>query len=736
MTSGHGQGRGNRGRAASPPRRLSSGSSALKVTIPQPRIIVTMLFLLAFLAILMVEGYVHAEIGRDSRIHPPADTDQVPRSVLLGGPIIDPTHGAPHSYSMPPKTIALTFDDGPDPKWTPQVLAVLRKQQVPATFFVVGSQVAKYPQLVRDEFNEGSEIGLHTFTHPDLEYENSWRRDLELTQNQLALAGSIGRTSSLLRPPYSSEAIALDNLSWPIVQQFGKKGYVTALVDTDTEDWAKPGINKIVQNGTPKKKDAGAIVLLHDAGGDRSQTAAGLDRLITELKGKGYRFTTISGALNAPSADNMASSSLIWRGRAMIWVVWIADRVIPFLALLLGVVGAIVIGRLVLMVLLARRHAKQRHSRRFRWGPEVTQPVTVIVPAWNEKECIEQTLRSLAASDYRGPLEIVVVDDGSTDGTAEIAEGLRLPGVRVVRQRNGGKSSALNTGIAVASHDLIVMMDGDTIFEPEAIRNLVQPFGDPDVGAVAGNAKVGNANNMVSRWQRIEYILGFNLDRRMYDLLRCMPTVPGAIGAFRREALEEVGGISEDTLAEDTDVTMALCRAGWRVVYEDSAIAWTEAPTTFAQLWKQRYRWSYGTMQAMWKHRHAVVERGPSGYFGRVGLPMITAFQVVLPTLAPLIDVFLIYGVFFVDPVKTTLAWLAVLAVQMLSAMYAYRLDKEPMSDLWRLPLQQFAYRQLMYAVLLQSIVTALTGGLLRWHKLDRSGELTAGPPPRTPVAS
>jgi cellulose synthase/poly-beta-1,6-N-acetylglucosamine synthase-like glycosyltransferase/peptidoglycan/xylan/chitin deacetylase (PgdA/CDA1 family) len=732
MQNGHGPGRGH---APTVAHRKSMGSAALRVNPPRPRMIITILVLAAFLAILLVEGYVHAEVFRDSRVHPPENTAQVPRSVLLGGPIIDATHGTPHSYRMPTKTIALTFDDGPDPTWTPQVLAVLRKHQVPATFFVVGELVARYPNLVKDEYTQGHEIGLHTFTHPDLEYQQQWRRDLELTQTQLALAGAIGKTSSLLRPPYSSEPIALDDLSWPIVQEFGKKGYVTALVNVDTEDWSKPGVAKIVDNGTPKVKNAGAVVLLHDAGGDRSQTAAGLDQLITELQAKGYTFTTISGALGAPSADTQASSSLIWRGRAMIWVVGIADKVVPALALLLGVAGVIVMARLVMMVLMARRHYRQRHSRRFRWGPRVTQPVSVIVPAWNEKECIEQTLRSLVASDYPA-LEIVMVDDGSTDGTADIAEALRLPGVRVVRQANGGKAAALNTGVAVASHDIIVMMDGDTVFEPETIRLLVQPFGDPDVGGVAGNAKVGNTTNMVSRWQRIEYILGFNLDRRMYDLMRCMPTVPGAIGAFRREALEDVGGVSEDTLAEDTDITMAMCRAGWRVVYEDSAIAWTEAPTTLNQLYKQRYRWSYGTMQAMWKHRHAVVERGASGHFGRVGLPMIAAFQVVLPALAPLIDVFLLYGVLFLDPVKTIAVWLAVLGLQMLSAVYAFRLDRESMRDLWRLPLQQFVYRQLMYAVLIQSIITAMTGGLLRWHKLDRSGELSAGPPSRTPVAS
>ena len=244
-----------------------------------------------------------------------------------------------------------------------------------------------------------------------------------------------------------------------------------------------------------------------------------------------------------------------------------------------------------------------------------------------------------------------------------------------------------SSGVAAASHDLIVMVDGDTIFERDSVRRLVQPFGDPRVGAVAGNVKVGNRRGMVARWQHIEYVIGFNLDRRLYDLLQCMATVPGAIGAFRRRALADVGGVSDDTLAEDTDLTIALARADWRVVYEESARAWTEAPATIRQLWTQRYRWSYGTMQAMWKHRAALVQRGPSGRFGRLGLPFLALFQVLLPLLAPLIDVLAVYGLFFYDATQTAVAWLGMLALQLVTAAVAFRLDRESLRPLFVLPL-------------------------------------------------
>jgi hypothetical protein len=273
------------------------------------------------------------------------------------------------------------------------------------------------------------------------------------------------------------------------------------------------------------------------------------------------------------------------------------------------------------------------------------------------------------------------------------------------------------------------MVDGDTVFEPDSLRHLVQPFADPTVGAVAGNVKVGNRKSIVARWQHIEYVIGFNLDRRLYDLLQVMPTIPGAIGAFRRQALRDIGGISHDTLAEDTDATMALCRTGWRVVYEERARAWTEAPSTLRQLWLQRYRWSYGTMQAMWKHRRSLTDRGPSGRFGRIGLPFIAFFGIALPLLAPLIDILLVYGLFFSNWKITTIAWLAMFAMQLVTAIVAFRLDRERLRPLWVLPLQQFVYRQLMYIVLIQSMGTALTGARLRWHKLHRAGSAGANAP-------
>ncbi|MFE5997349.1 bifunctional polysaccharide deacetylase/glycosyltransferase family 2 protein [Streptomyces sp. NPDC056454] len=687
------------------------------------RYLLPFMLLVALLALLMLRGYVHSEILADHRVRPPAPTGQVPDEVLDGGPVIDARSAEVKTLSIPDHRVVLTFDDGPDPVWTPRVLDKLKEYDAHGVFFVTGTMAARHPDLVRRMVEDGHEIGLHTFNHPDLSYQSTSRIDRELSQNQLALAGAAGVRTSLFRPPYSSLSDAMDNKSWPVTEYIGSRGYLTVVNNTDSEDWKRPGVAAIVERATPKN-GKGAVVLMHDSGGDRSQTVAALDTLLPDLQEKGYTFTRLTTALDAPSAHTPVTGSALWKGKAFVSAVSVSERITSVLVVGLAAIGVLVLARFGLMLPLSFLHARKVRRKDFSWGEPFTRPVSVLVPAYNERACVGATVRSLAVSEH--PIEIIVIDDGSTDGTADLVEAMRLPGVRVVRQQNAGKPAALNNGIRQARYDIVVMMDGDTVFEPATVRELVQPFGDPRVGAVAGNAKVGNRDSLIGAWQHIEYVMGFNLDRRMYDLLGCMPTIPGAVGAFRRDALERVGGMSEDTLAEDTDVTMALHRDGWRVVYAENARAWTEAPESVQQLWSQRYRWSYGTMQAIWKHRRSVIECGPSGRFGRVGLPFVSLFMVVAPLLAPLIDVFLLYGLVFGPTGKTVAAWFGVLVVQAVCAAYAFRLDKERMVHLISLPLQQILYRQLMYVVLLQSWITALTGGRLRWQKLRRTGVVEA----------
>jgi cellulose synthase/poly-beta-1,6-N-acetylglucosamine synthase-like glycosyltransferase/peptidoglycan/xylan/chitin deacetylase (PgdA/CDA1 family) len=686
--------------------------------VPRAHWLLLVVVLLTLAAALGLNGYVSGELTDGGTVRPPGPVADVPDDIRDGGPVLGSRGGNVDSRALPRRTVILSFDDGPDPTWTPRVLDVLRRHEVPGSFYLLGTQVLRHPGLVRRMVDEGHEIGNHSFDHPDLAGLSPGARRRELAQAQLALVGATGRTTSLMRPPYSFSPGALDDESWNVVREAHDEGYVTVLADVDSRDWARPGVDAIVRNATPED-GRGAIVLLHDAGGDRAQTVAALDRLIPQLKERGYRFTTVAAALDVAPYQEAAAGQL-WRGRALLWAATAARWVASTFAVVFLVAGLLTVARLVLMVAVARRHRRRR--RGMDWGAAVTEPVSVVVPAYNERAGIEAGVRSILASDH--PVEVVVVDDGSTDGTGDLVEALGLPGVTVVRQANRGKPAALNAGIAVARHDLLVLVDGDTRFEPDTVRRLVQPLAASAVGAVSGNVKVGNRERLIGRWQHIEYVMGFNLDRRLYDVFRCMPTVPGAVGAFRRAALVDVGGVSDDTLAEDTDLTAELVRAGWRVVYEEDAHAWTEAPTAWGQLWKQRYRWCYGTLQAMWKHRRAVFERGPSGRFGRRGLVATLLFQVLLPFTAPAMDAFLIYGLVFLDVGRTLTLWGGLLVTQLLAALYAFRLDGESLRPLWSLPLQQFVYRQLMYLVVIQSLFTAAYGLQLPWVKLRRTGEV------------
>jgi len=676
--------------------------------------------LLSLTGALLLHGYTHHMFGAtpDGTPRAPGAAGQVPRTVRTGGPVIDAGSAGLRTARPQAHTIALTFDDGPDPVWTPKVLDVLRAHRVKATFFVVGTEAAAHPDLVRRIKADGHQLGVHTFTHVNLGTVPGWRRAIELRESQLILAGTAGVSTSMLRPPYSATNDQVANADWDAIADARERGYLTVLSTKDSQDWRRPGVARIVANSTPRGS-AGQILLLHDAGGDRSQTVAAVGQLVPRLKARGFRFATVGEAVGVRDAVRAAPAAERWQGRALVGALGVSNAVLSVITWLLVAAGVLSVLRAVAMLVAARRHAR---VRRRGWGPMVTGPATVVVPAYNESAGIEAAVRSLVASDV--PVEVIVVDDGSTDGTAELVESLRLPGVRVIRQPNAGKPAALNTGIRAASFEIVVMVDGDTVFEADTVRMLLQPFGDRRVGAVSGNAKVGNRRGLLGRWQHIEYVVGFNLDRRLFDLAECMPTVPGAVGAFRRTALRRIGGVSDATLAEDTDLTMSLCRDGWRVVYEENAVAWTEAPATLGALWRQRYRWCYGTMQAMWRHRGALVQRGTAGKLGRRGLGYLLLFQVLLPLLAPVVDVFAVYGLLFLDPLRIVGLWLAFLAMQAAMGWYAFRLDGESPRALWSLPLQQFVYRQLMYLVVVQSAVTAVTGYRLRWQRMERYGSL------------
>ncbi len=636
-------------------------------------------------------------------------------------------HGGLVSHDPPPgRRIALSFDDGPNPVWTPKIAQALLAAHAPATFFEVGAQVVRYPDVTRMLYRDHFQFGNHSFTHPYLTALPAWQRRLQVSLAATAIAGQTGILPRLLRPPYSSTTDAVtpaDIRAWvPLV----RSGYAIALSNYDTNDWARPGVRAIVDsvlNDPNVKRGIGGIVLMHDAGGNRAETVAALPLLIAGLRRLGYSFTTVAALANLSPAQAQLSATpgQRWRARIFDFMLGLAGWVTNTLTLV--VFGVTILVGLRMFAALGLAHIQRRRVRRLPFDPDFAPPVSVLVPAYNEAAGIARAVRTLAGSQYRGELEVLVVDDGSTDDTARIVEALGLERVRLLRQANAGKAAALNRGIAASRHDIIVTVDGDTVFEPESLALLVQRFREPHVGAISGNTKIGNRQGLLGRWQHIEYVMGFNLDRRAYEVIGSTPTVPGAIGAFRRQALADIGGVSGATLAEDTDITLDIGRAGWHVVYEQRARAWTEAPRTVRALYRQRSRWAYGTIQSMWKHRGALWD----GNRGARAVTALAIFQVLLPLAAPLIDLFAIYSILFQDPMPILVFWLAFNAFQMTLAWVAFGYDHESRRVLWSLPLQQLVYRQVMYLVVYDAIVSAFLGSRLSWQRVERTGRVAVG---------
>ncbi|KJK50909.1 family 2 glycosyl transferase [Lentzea aerocolonigenes] len=590
----------------------------------------------------------------------------------------EPVQHAREHRDLPERTLALAFHGGPDPKWTPRLLATLREAGIKATFFVTGTQVTRNPDVTRRIADEGHQIALDGFR-----VEGDLGNPLNLAFAQAALADALGTHTRLVGAPVE--------------------------VDSGDRDYQDIGtlVRMSLQHG-------GGVVRLHDDGSIGADIARELART------PGYRFVTVTGdrPVEATATERFTGAVTTWSQRNGGLVLTLLGTAIA-IAALLGLL------RTLMQLGLAHTDRRLRREGEHEPPPWFAPPVSVVIPAYNEAVNIAATVRSIAANNHCADVEVIVVDDGSTDGTADRAEELGLPGVTVIRQANQGKPAALNTGIRKAKHDVLVLLDGDTIFEPGTIGELVQPFADSQVGAVSGNAKVGNRRGLLGRWQHLEYCAGSNLDRQILHALRCIPTVPGAVGAFRKAALTDVGGVSDDTLAEDTDLTMAVTRAGWRVAYRQQAKAWTEAPSTVHGLFRQRYRWSYGTFQAMWKHRGALLEKGP---MGRFGLIYLLAFHLLLPMLAPVMDLYVLYGFIVADAPLALIVWTVFLLLQTASAGYALRLDGESLKPLWAYPLQQLVYRQLMYAVVIQSLITAWHGTQLRWMSVRRTGLLTDAP--------
>jgi len=644
-----------------------------------------------------------------------------------------------------PGLIALTFDDGPDPNFTPRILDILKAKKVPATFFVIGENTLPERAILRRELAEGHEVGNHTYTHPNLGQSTARSTRLELNANQRLFEAFTGRSMTLFRAPYfgDAEPTTADEIDPVTVAQ--ALGYLTVGLHVDPADWRRPGVASIIQTtidgveGSTTER-SGNVILLHDGGGDRTQTIAALPQLIDELRARGYRFVPVSELVGLTSAQVMPALSpdQLAASKTDLFLFDLIDVFIVGLKWLFAVAITLGIGRALTLSALALWQAR-REAGVVRPPIDPERFVSVLIPAFNEAKVIEASVRRVLASrDVR--LEVIVLDDGSKDATSEIVR-TAFAGddrVRLLTLANGGKARALNHGLTLASGEIVVALDADTQFEADTIARLARWFVDPAIGAVAGNAKVGNRINLVTRWQALEYITAQNLERRALARLDAMTVVPGAVGAWRARTIRDVGGYPPDTLAEDQDLTIAIQRAGWKVMYDQDAVAWTEAPESFPALARQRFRWAFGTLQCLWKHRGVFATQRPKG-LARIGLPQAIVFQVIFAAVSPVIDLALIASLVATalsvqahgwaatqhDVFRMGLYWLAFGAIDILAGIVAFGLEaNERWSLLWLMLPQRFGYRQIMYYVVIRAITAALRGPSVGWGKLERSGRV------------
>jgi cellulose synthase/poly-beta-1,6-N-acetylglucosamine synthase-like glycosyltransferase/spore germination protein YaaH/peptidoglycan/xylan/chitin deacetylase (PgdA/CDA1 family) len=667
-------------------------------------------------------------------------------------------------YGSSKTSVAITFDDGPDPTWTPKILDVLKREHATANFFLIGLQAEKYADVAQRVYREGNTIGNHTFTHPDISNISHSFMKVELNLTELLFASRIGVRTLLLRPPYSidAEPDTEDQVSPLEIAQ--DMGYITVGDKIDPNDWRdvprrftadEIAANVLAHLPPCKPNDihCGNIILLHDGGGNREQTVLALPKIIEGIRAKGLQIVPVYELLGKTRADIMppVPANERWKARFTLLGFLLAEIVMKGIAWIFLVGDLLMTGRLLFVGAFAIFDRYRSRSFDNAFGGAFMPKVAVLIPAYNEEKVIERTIAAALNSDYRN-LRVIVIDDGSSDNTLQVARDAfsaeeSSGRVLILSKPNAGKAEALNFGLQHIAEDeeIFIGIDADTVIAHDAVGLLVRNFSNPAVGAVAGNAKVGNRVNLWTRWQALEYITSQNFERRALNVLGAVSVVPGALGAWRASAVRECGGYHTDTVAEDADLTMALLQRGYRVEYEDLALAYTEAPVNANGLMRQRFRWSFGILQSVWKHRSAFTRKGVLGW---VALPNIIIFQILLPLVSPFIDLMFAVGTvwyylqkyFHPESADATsfhrlvLFFVAFLVIDFITSAIAFALERrqpesrEDVALLGQVWLQRFAYRQLFSVVLFKTLKRAVQGKPFAWDKLERTAAVSFKP--------
>lgn len=700
-------------------------------------------------------------LPQDGKRSVEVDTDESdPRKKLIVDEHMDVY---PHTYTIEqygyhPKEIALTFDDSPDPTWTPKILDILKAKNVKGTFMAIGSEAAQHIGLMQRIVREGNEIGNHTWTHPDISEISPGQVDLQINLTERLFESKLGVQPLYFRPPYDiDEEPDTDDEAAP-AWRIEQKGYIIIGSKIDTDDWDEHPrkspqdiVNSVfaqLKTMQTKPQFAGSIILMHDGGGDRSATVAALPVLIDALRAHGYTLVPVSALMGKTTAQVMPRLSFWARVRSIPDSIAFSalDIVGTFIMMVFFLGDVLMSARLIIVGIFAIIDRLRRPHRKA--SPGYNPRVAVLIPAYNEEKVIVRTIRSVLNSDYKN-LHVIVIDDGSSDCTAEVAiaaytREIAAGHVQVFSKHNEGKAAALNYALERIQEEIYVGIDADTVIATDAISKLVCHFEDPRIGAMAGNAKVGNRVNLWTRWQALEYITSQNFERRAMNLFNVVTVVPGAIGAWRTAAVKAAGGYPVNTVAEDADLTMNLLEQGLRVNYEDRALAFTEAPIDAKGLMRQRFRWSFGILQSVFKHRAAFTRNKAMGLFA---LPNILIFQMLLPLVSPFIDLMFAAGVvnYFLDrhyhpesasPAsfeKLVIYFLGFLVIDFITSTVAFSLERRHPANkgdgwlLFHIWLQRFAYRQVFSVVLFKTLKRAIDGKPFNWDKLERTAKMSKG---------
>lgn len=356
--------------------------------------------------------------------------------------------------------------------------------------------------------------------------------------------------------------------------------------------------------------------------------------------------------------------------------------------------------------------------------------VTAVIPAYNEEKVILSTVACVLASDYKN-IEVIVVDDGSADRTSLVVTEAygNDPRIKLITKQNAGKAQALNTGIAASSGEILILIDADTRIAPDAISLLVPHFKNSRVAAVSGNTRVGNAHNFITRCQHLEYIRDFNLIKNGMSKLNCMAVVPGALGAWRKKAVLDCGGFSAVTLGEDRDLTMALMKSGYRLVFEAKAFALTEAPDTFKDFIKQRFRWTYSTLQCVRKYHSSFLNpKRPA--LGFILMPDLVISQIFVPTVTAVTFILNLFAYSAAEFGFLLIVAGLTLLLDMILFIVSTRITKEKIrvSDVLLIIPQIITYGILCTFILFKSLIKAFSGGKVGWNKVRRTGDSQTAP--------